>query len=168
MASNVVMIGTIFAERLMYLPSIFVCLLVAMVLARLRPVARNGILFVFLLLASARTVTYSYQWNDRLRLYRYVHQQQPKGSMIYLLLAGEYSDRGDKLAADAVLAEGRRVCPEASQVWLRSALLKIDLGDLDTAEEYARKSLRLRPVGSAEAILRKIGALRDAATTRPK
>jgi hypothetical protein len=168
MASNIFLIGTIFGERLMYLPSVFFCTLIAMGLSKLRPSKQIITMSIALTLAAIRTITYGYEWNDRLRLYNYAHRQQPKGSMIYLLLAGEFGDRGDIRAADRVLDEGRRVCPEASQMWLHAALTKIKLGDLDEAERFARKSLRLRPVASAEGVLREIDRLRqNGAATKP-
>ncbi len=66
------LIGVDFAERLMYIPSIFICILIAWLLARLRRTILVPAVSVIVILLSLRTVTYAWQWNDRLRLYEYV------------------------------------------------------------------------------------------------
>lgn len=164
MVSNVLLIGTVMGERLMYIPSAFFCALIAMALAKVptRPLA--GLMAMLLILASVRTVSYAYQWNTRARLYRYAVDTQPKASMPYLLLAGE----SDAETADALMARAREVAPDAPQVWGKSAWAKVRLGQLDEAEVFAKRSFDLRR-GNADAmgVFRTVAEMRKAAATRP-
>jgi hypothetical protein len=152
LVSNVLLIGTIMGERLMYVPSAFFCVLLAMAIARLPRGALVLVTACLLVLGAVRLETYAYQWNTEERLYRYAVASQPKASMPYLLLAGQVSPQ----EADRLLARARAECPDASQVWGKSAWCKIALGQLDAAEDFAMKSFRLRP-GNTDAM----GALRE-------
>ena len=95
-ASNLIMIATIFGERLMYLPSVFFVILVAMLLVRLPDASRNMLLAALLILACLRTWTYVQRWNDRDSFYRYSLIQQPKSLALHLLIADDDYDE-DKL-----------------------------------------------------------------------
>lgn len=152
LVSNVLLIGTIMGERLMYVPSAFFCVLLAMAIARLPRGVMIAVTACLLVLGTLRLETYAYRWNSEERLYRYAVASQPKASMPYLLLAGQVSSQ----EADALLARARAECPDASQVWGKSAWCKIALGQLDAAEEFAMKSFHLRP-GNTDAM----GALRE-------
>jgi len=156
-------IGTIMGDRLMYLPSAFFCLLIAMLLAKLPPRCAVAVLAVILILASIRTVTYAWEWNNRLRLYTYAVATEPKASMSYLLLAGEV----DYPHGEIVMAKARQEVPEAAQVWSKSAWNKIGLGHLDEALAFALHASSIHH-GDAEArgAMAKIQELRKAATTR--
>jgi hypothetical protein len=165
MVSNVIIIGTVMGERLMYIPSAFFCALIALALAKMptRPLA--GLMMVLLILGSARTVSYAYQWNTRPRLYRYSIDVQPKASMPYLLLAGE----SDARTADELMARARDAAPDAPQVWGKSAWAKIRLGQLDEADVFAKRSFDLRR-GNSDAMgaFRTVQEMRNAAAaTRP-
>jgi hypothetical protein len=158
-------IGTIMGDRLMYLPSAFFCLLIAMLLAKLPRRRAVAVLTVILILASIRTVTYAWEWNNRLRLYSYAVATEPRASMPYLLLAGEL----DYPHGDVVMSSARREVPEAVQVWSKSAWCKIGRGQLDEALKFALHASSIHH-GDAEArgAMAKIQELRaNAAVTHP-
>ena len=145
-ANAVTLIGTIFNERLMYLPSAFFLALVGLGAARLprraRPAAA-ATLAVLLALGSLRTFTYARRWNDPVAFYELSLREQPRSVQLYLLLAGEYRDRGDFERAEEVLADARRVAPDYWLVYNVSALTALARGDLDAAEAYAARSMSL-------------------------
>ena len=102
-------IGTNFAERLMYLPSAFFIILLAMALARLRTPALIGAMVIILALASLRTFTYARRWNDRLALYEQAARDEPGAVRMYMALAYEYYERGDTTNALATAAQARMI-----------------------------------------------------------
>src|SRR5690242_18945157 len=69
MVSNVKIIGVVFAERLLYLPSAFVLILLAMAIARLLRRSATALVAALVLVWGLRTVTYAARWNDRLAFY---------------------------------------------------------------------------------------------------
>ena len=164
LASNVVIIGTIFGERLMYLPSVFACILAAMALAKLP--RRNLVLAVILAAWCVRTETYAWQWNDRLRFYRYADAVQPSSAQVILLLADELHRRGNRAEAMAVLARGREVCPGAWKIMDLSVRLAMEGGDYGNALIWARQSLKLRPGPEAAFLLSDIYEQKAASEAR--
>jgi hypothetical protein len=146
LVSNVAMIiGTNFGERLMYLPSAFFLMLMAMTLARLRFRVLAAMMSLLLALGSARTVTYAARWNDRMSFYASSLRAQPRSVRLNMLLSEEYQRRGDLAAAEQMLARGRAVEPTYARVWLNSALLAVIQGKYDAAASYAREAHRLDP-----------------------
>jgi hypothetical protein len=139
------LIGTIFAERLMYLPSAFFVILLGMGAARLPRRAAAAVLVVLLTLGSVRTFTYTQRWNDRLAFYEISLREQPGSAQLYLLLAAELRGRGELDRAEAVIAEARRRWPDYWLVLNYSALVAFDRGDLEAADFYSRRSAALEP-----------------------
>ena len=101
------LIGINFAERLMYIPSAFLCVLAAIGLVRLPRRIAIVALTVVLVIFSLRTVTYAWRWNDRLRLYEMTLAEMPRNVRLYMVLAEELARRGDYDRASSVIAEGR-------------------------------------------------------------
>ncbi len=156
LASNIIIIGTIFGERLMYLPSVFVCILVAMAFEKINARSRVACLTLFLVAFCVRTETYAWQWNDRLRFYTYSVDVQPKSSMTYMLLGDELRRRGDLAQAARVLAQARNVCPESRRIWNQSAQIALDRGRYAEAQRWAQHSMELFPSMSTTALLSEI------------
>lgn len=171
-ANALTLIGTIFNERLMYLPSAFLLVLVGIGTQRLpnraTPAAAVA-LAVLVVLASVKTFSYARRWNDVLAFYEASLREQPRSVQLYLLLAGEYRDRGDLERSEQVLAEARRVAPDYWLIYNYSALTALARGDFDAADAYARRSMSLHQNLQAAAIGRMIREAREAATaaTRP-
>ena len=95
MIGNIVaLIGTIFAERLMYLPSAFVAMLLAVALSRISIKIAAPLLSVVIALYALRSITYAAAWNDRLSFYDISLREQPDSIRLHILLANEYRLRG--------------------------------------------------------------------------
>jgi len=140
-ASNVVMIATIFGERLMYLPSAFFIILVSMLLTRVP--AANVLLAIFLLLASVRTWSYVRRWNDRAAFYEYALAQQPKSMEIHLLVADIDYENSDLPDARRIMSDAESICPGDWQLWKMSALIDEKAGDWPLAEKHWKQAFDL-------------------------
>ena len=146
LAGNIVLIGTIFGERLMYLPSVFACILVAGWLKHWPGKPRAAFVGLLLLAYCVRTETYAWQWNDRVGFYRYAVRVQPRSSMVYLLLGDELLHRqGNPEEAERVFAEGRAIVPGAWRLLKESAELALQRGHYVDAEIWARRAMKLHP-----------------------
>jgi protein O-mannosyl-transferase len=99
-SNSLVLIGTIFGERLMYLPSAFFLILAAALLARLlRPALLGATLLVLATLGSIRTFTYARLWNDPLKLYLADLDAYPQSMHLHGMAVYQYLARGDRPAA---------------------------------------------------------------------
>lgn len=158
------LIGTNFGERLMYLPSVFACILAAVLLARLPRRAMAASVTIIVLLFSVRTVTYAARWNDPPHLFTVAIEQHPRAIRLYLLLSEERLRRGDQQGAADALARGRDVAPDYYRVWLNSAHLALEMGEHARAREFARTAQNLTPTVEGERLLTMIAQARRAAT----
>jgi len=144
----VTIIGTNFGERLMYLPSVFFLVIVAMML---RGRAMIPVVVILVMLGSVRTVTYAAEWNDRLSFYQYCVDHNPRSVRLYMLLADEQTKRGDLKSAEATVAAGRALEPEYWDIYVQSAVVAEKLGKYQQADEFLGKAMKLRPsVGIAK------------------
>jgi tetratricopeptide (TPR) repeat protein len=151
-ANLTTLIGTIFAERLMYLPSAFFIILLGMGAAQLPRRAATAVLVALVTIGGVRTFTYTQRWNDRLTFYEVSLREQPDSPQLYLLLSAELRALGELERAEEVIAEARRRWPEYWLVLNYSALVAFDRGDLESADYYARRSATLQPNLQALAI----------------
>jgi hypothetical protein len=148
LASNVIAIGTIFGERLMYLPSVFFCILAGWGLWQVRDGRwRTTVIAVIMLLFCVRTETYAWQWNDQLRLYEYSLKVQPRSSQLFLLLADKLHEHGRWEEAEQVMARARETVPGGWRVWSLSAQFAEARGNYAQAADWARKAFQIRPAG---------------------
>jgi protein O-mannosyl-transferase len=152
-ANLLTLIGTIFAERLMYLPSAFFVMLVGIGAARLRRGAAAGALAVLLVLGSLRTFTYARRWNDRLAFYEQSLREQPDSVQLCLLLSSDARVKGRLDLAEGAIARARRLAPDHWLVLNYSALVALERKDYDAAERYAGRSMELESNFPALAIL---------------
>src|SRR5437588_6523623 len=112
MVGNVVsLIGTIFGERLMYLPSLFFLVLVALAVAKWPANIWSIVLVALVVLGSARSFTYARRWNDRLSFLQHATDEQPGAIALYRLTAEELDRRGQIEQAARLLAKGRAAVP---------------------------------------------------------
>jgi hypothetical protein len=167
----VTIIGTNFAERLMYLPSVFFVILIAMMLSRLPKRPLVVVMTLIIALASVRSFTYARRWNDRLALYEQAVKDQPGAVRMYLNLAGEYLERGQVDQMRQVLQKARLVMPNYAHLWVYSAAAERTLGNykqaeqfLDVAEEILRQD-KSQPFN--EVISERQHLLDETAATRP-
>ncbi len=146
MVGNIVaLIGTNFAERLMYLPSAFFIMLVAAAVSKLP----RAVLIVFttiaLILASVRTFTYTLRWNNALEFYRTSLAEQPKSIRLYMLLTSEYLSRGQFDQAERTVKAGRDMLPEYWEIWLHSGVVAMKQGDFAEAQRDFEHAVNIRP-----------------------
>jgi len=145
MVSNIIMIGDIFAERFVYLPSAFFLILAAMALARLPGKTWIAALVILLGASCLRSYTYARQWNDRDGVYAYSLAQQPASARIQLLTAEIARQEGRLDDARQILAQGRNIIPDYWQLWLHSGAVEEDAGNYAAAVEDYRKTFDLHP-----------------------
>ena len=153
LASNVVLpIGTIMAERLLYLPSVGFCMLLGLVCDRLfvldrrgaRTVAMVGIVAVTVGYA-ARTVMRNRDWRNEFALFSSAARVSPNSAKVHYNLGTLYKDRG--LFHQAVAEYERALEIEPGLLVIRYNLGNVyrELGRLDEAIAAYRRILQVRP-----------------------
>jgi hypothetical protein len=139
----VTLIGTNFAERLMYLPSAFFVMIVAAGLAMLPVRARVLFTAAILILTSIRTVTAAHDWNRPERLFENALAVHPQSIQLHFLLAEEYQLQGNLPAAEAVLKDACDRYPNYWRVWQHRCEEAIAAKNFTAAEGYLKTALRL-------------------------
>ncbi len=138
-------IGTIFGERLMYLPSAFLLIAMALPLARMRWTLLFPALIFLLSVASLRSFTYAQRWNDPVVLYRTSLQNYPGSIGLYFVLADELVRRQQLEQAAEALAGAREVMPNYAAAWYRSAVVSLRRGRFEEAKQFAEKARDIDP-----------------------
>jgi protein O-mannosyl-transferase len=145
MVANIKLIGVVFAERLLYLPSAFVLILAAMALARLPRRAMVIVVTVLLIGASVRTVTYAARWNDLITFYQRSLDENPRSARLQVLLARQLIDRGDFDGARRIVEDGLAVEPDYWKLWFLAARVAIEQGRLNDAQADIDRAWTLDP-----------------------
>jgi hypothetical protein len=145
MVANVKLIGVVFAERLLYVPSAFVLILVAMALARL-PGRAIGIAVALLVVAwGVRTVTYAARWNDRLAFYERSVAEQPRSARLRVLLGYELIARGEFERARRLIDEGLEIAPDYWKLWIVAARIAVEQGRMMGVIRMIDRAWELQP-----------------------
>jgi len=147
--------GTIFGERLLYLPSVGVCALLAMGIAWL---ARRtswriagAIAMAVLVGWSARTVARNGVWKSDLALAEATVRDAPRSANAHYFLGRAYAGLGRDDDALAPLAEAARLLeahpgwPERLDILYQTALVEGRLADLSASERLYLEILRHDP-----------------------
>jgi hypothetical protein len=146
MVGNIIaLIGTSMGERLMYLPSVFLVLSVAMLLSQLPRTALTLVVAIIVLLGAMRSFTYARRWNDRQQFYQWSIENQPRSVRLYALLWNEYASRGDWAGAAGVAARCRAAAPECWEAYVMSAEPMLEMGDYAGARSAVDEGLRHAP-----------------------
>jgi hypothetical protein len=145
MVSNVKIIGVVFAERLLYLPSAFVLILLAMAIDRLPRRGAAAIVALLVLAWGIRTVTYAARWNDRLTFYERSVEENPRSVRLRVLLANELIARGDLDAARRAIDGGLDVAPDYWKLWVVAARIAIEQGRLTQVPAMIDRAWELNP-----------------------
>ncbi len=141
LVGNIVsLIGTNLAERLMYLPSAFFLMIVAMGLAKLSTRWLTPTLALLILLGSWRSFTYAQIWNDRLNLYKYAVREQPGAIRMYSWLATEYLNRGQGDRAIATMQQAQQEMPQNAEVWCNSSAIAMRMERFNLADQYLSRA----------------------------
>jgi hypothetical protein len=168
MVANVKLIGVVFAERLLYLPSAFVLILAAIGLVRLPRRATAVIVTMIVVALGVRTVTYAARWNDLVSFYRRSLDDSPKAARLHVLLARQLIDRGDVAGAGPVIEEGLTYAPDYWKLWAQAARVAIEQGRLDEAQAFIDRAWTLNPeILELFAVQERLQEARRAAT-RPR
>ena len=140
--SNVTLIGTPFGERLLYLPSVFLLLLIGFVYARwierrhheqhVNPAAarhaRWAELALFLLIGiyGGRSLTYAIRWNDRLTFLETCLAENPRAVRLAVLVAEERIRRREWVLAERAIADGLAIAPDYWKLWSQGMWVAIE------------------------------------------
>jgi hypothetical protein len=168
------LIGTNFGERLMYLPSAFVVLIVAIGLAKLPQHTAVAATVVLCVLGVARSITYAARWNDRLLFYELSSREQPQSIRLRMLIAHELLTLGRLDEAADVAQRARELLPEYHEVWIQSSDIAAALGRFDEAEAHLREAIRVTPrsgnIAKAAERIERLNRMRatTGATTMPR
>ena len=150
---NVVPIGVLMAERLLYLPSAGACLwagqVPAALLERLRaPPARRAVAWagaLVLCALAARTLARSADWRTPLALWEAELRSAPRNPVVNNNLAVEYTARGEARLALERLDVALSAAPAYWRAWVNRGIALDRLGDAAGAVEAFARAGTLAP-----------------------
>lgn len=144
-------IGTIFAERLAYLPSAGTCLVLAALFAgpfrdwRTMPRARVAALLLLTALFAARTVVRNPAWRDDWTLFANTATTSPRSAKAHYNLAYVLSRQGDRAGALAYYERAVGIFPKYYDAWAGKGRIEKELGRLADAEASYERSIQVQP-----------------------
>lgn len=134
MIGNIVaLIGTIFADRLMYLPSVFFLLLVGMGLSRLPRATAGWVLAALVVTGGWRAYDYARLWSTPTELFTQCVKNQPKSERGYRMLGTEYKKANDWFRAREVARAGMAAVPDGDGPYELCMEADVHLRDRDDA-----------------------------------
>ncbi|HQY87965.1 MAG TPA: hypothetical protein PK402_04860, partial [Tepidisphaeraceae bacterium] len=152
LVSNIVMlIGTAFGERLLYLPSVFFIIIVSSWLVRLPARAMTITVSVILIGFTVRSVTYASLWDDRLKLYSSLVRQWPENARLRMLYGFELFERGETARGIDECLRAVDVDPTYNRALLRAAQLLVKVDRFDEAEPLLARLDAVAP-GSSRSV----------------
>ena len=159
---NIIPIGTLMAERLLYLPSVGFCLAAATALVTFLPkrafaLALVGVTGLLLALTWQRNA----EWHDATTLWEAELQKEPKDVVVNNNLAVQYAARGDFARARERLLVALQTMPSYWRAWVNLGNAQHHLGD----DPGALRLVRARP--RARAHLAEPGHVRGDDAARP-
>lgn len=113
-SNTLVVIGTLMAERLAYLPSAFFLLVIGALLSRLPRKVLAPMVALLVVLGAARTIRYAIRWNDRTAFFEWSVENQPRGKYVYSTLFDDDALRDDWPAALNVALRLRSIMPDSA------------------------------------------------------
>lgn len=155
--SNLVFpIGTIFAERLAYLPSLGAAGVVSEILLRLNSTSlRNWVFAGIVILFAAMTHTRSKDWYDNSTLYQREIHTSARSAKTQLNYGVVLRLSGDLIGADVHMRRALEIYPAFADAAYNLGVNRLVEGDLQGAVGWFDKALKLNPEhGPARAALR--------------
>ncbi len=139
--------GTIMAERLVYAPSLFVCVLAGYGCRNVRSTAAIRIVALVLLMLAALTVQRNLDWSTRERFYTGLLTSAPNSTKSHFGVAHEiYHPSGDLDRAIAHYLRAIEIHPDYADAWNDLGTAYFDRGDVDAAAQAYATAVRLRPM----------------------
>jgi len=160
---QIVPVGVLLAERLLYLPSAGACLAAAAALSRALPAARAGadparpapaahaarawaaLAIAALALLAGRTVVRTFDWRTNLALWESELAKAPRDVVVNNNLAVEYTSRGEYRRALERLDVALRAAPWYWRAEVNRGIALHGLGDLDGALRALARAGELAP-----------------------
>ena len=144
-----VLIGTVLGDRLMYLPSVFACILFGLgASAASRRVGRRATIVavgVVLVALAGRAAAYVPTWRNDATLFEYAARVAPRSVKAVGGWGGELMAQGRLDEARAVLDRAVAIAPDFIPNRLNRGAAAFSSGDLDAAAADARRVLALDP-----------------------
>ena len=141
-------IGTVFAERLAYLPSAGVCLMLAWVILgpaprwTATPRGRLAALVTVAAFFGARTAVRNVVWRDDLTLFSNLVATSPNSAKSHYNLAYLRANQGAHAAALAAYTRATQIYPGYFDAWAGKGRMEMELGQLARAEESYLRALQ--------------------------
>ena len=134
-------IGTIMAERLLYLPALGFCFGLAALLSKLR---RNTLVLIILLaLFSLRTALRVGDWRDNHSLFTSATATYPQSARAWRALGKAHFDRGEDQQGQTALNRALQIFPEYYEVYNDLGTYHIQIAQYDRALGNLEASLRI-------------------------
>ena len=147
----VIKLDTIGAERFLYLPSVGVCALIAMLIAALRPpklsAAASAVAVCWFALIGAKR---NRVWASQLSYYERAVQDNPLSSRAQSGLGAAFIETGRPKEAEAAFERSLDLDTRNVTAYYNLGRLRFESGDDPAAERFLREALRLDP-SSADA-----------------
>lgn len=135
-------VGFVVAERVLYLPSMGVCLVVAYSAHRMLTcrrqivsVATRAALIFLVASHSAKTVTRNQDWVSKMSLYSSLIHYYPNNAHMLVNIATEYRGRGDYRRAELAYTRAMMVAPNLPNAFVNFGSMLKNLNRLDQAEQ---------------------------------
>jgi uncharacterized membrane protein len=142
-------IGTIMGERLAYVPSIAIALLLAILLGRSRH--WKTVLIVVAIVFSARTIARNLDWLNADRFYTKMVETSPNSAKVYYFYGILHAARGDDNGAIRAYDQAIAIFPAYSEAFHNRGNALVRLGRRQEAMESYRQCLRFDPHHSGAA-----------------
>ena len=137
----VALIGTIFADRLMYLPSAFFLIAIGIALSKIPARALAPIVILLAIFGGVQTFAYARLWNDPITLYQATLRNYPKSERAYLLLCNAHQDRAEWAEALAVAHQACAAVPERWEPYVMCIQAELAVGNYAGATAAADEGL---------------------------
>ncbi|MCB0332313.1 MAG: tetratricopeptide repeat protein [Bdellovibrionales bacterium] len=139
-------IGTVFAERLAYVPSIGVLGFLASVLSLLeRRALRIGLITMLTLVFAAKGILYQQFWQNNELLFTRQYSITPRSIKTKINYAEVLRSHGKYHQAHHILDEALQLAPHSADVLFALSLVEVDLGNSEGAKEYLQMTLKENP-----------------------
>lgn len=155
-ANLLLFIGTLFAERLLYLPSVGVCLLAGWTVGRMRtPFAARvalAVAFAAVVAAGARTWVRLPEWRDDFTLYQSAARVSPRSARIRYNLGNAWLKRQDDRRAEEEYRAAIAIYPGFADARANLGMTLLRLGRPAEALETLTEAARLQPTNAEVAV----------------